>query len=414
VPPGHCDEVVCTNDILLPDCPAGTLLVRDAVDCCGYICEPTECVATGGASGTFAPERACATHADCPEYFVCSNGLCSQDGTAICPPDYVWEEAFPYCGQCVWVGNGNPCLSDDDCAELEYCAFDSVTCGASDRPSDPSTPGAPAVCYGVCRPESQVCEPSSGTTLPWCDGFWSVSYDAAGCPYPICVCADGTTSLDGICRDLCANVDCVAVAPPSCDPGFHAEYLYPYCCGACVPDDICAYYAVGGGSGSATAPTYACPEVTCSYGFFTEIDPATCCPTCVPAVPDGCISSSDCPYGSFCSTELGDCSTPPGCEPNAGASCLDVCYGECLQSDPTRSDCLDSDGGIVPEVAGELTTTAAGTAGSGADTCSQDGTAVIELYCYNGPDGRYAAETYVVCPADPATGVGLCREGACL
>jgi hypothetical protein len=286
---------------------------------------------------------------------------------------------------------------------------------ASGSPGDPTPPDI-AVCYGVCRPAGQVC--SSGTEspiLPSCDGTWSVSYDAAGCPYPVCVCADGTTSLDGICRDLCANVDCVGLAEPTCDAGFLPAYVYPYCCGACVPINACDYYASGGGSGSTNgAPTYACPEVACAYGYEQAIDPTNCCPTCVPSTPGGCLSTGDCPAGQYCSTETGACNPPPGCEPDNGTSCLSVCYGECLESfDQTRSDCTDSDGGIVPESVGLVIQTEGGTVRDVVDTCSADGTAVLEYYCYVGPEGRFVRETFVLC-ATAAGGAGYCYAGACV
>jgi hypothetical protein len=45
------------------------------------------------------------------------------------------------------------------------------------------------------------------------------------------------------------------------------------------------------------------------------------------AGPVACTSTSSCAQGEVCTTEDGDCKSPPGCGPNL--ACPAVCYGEC-------------------------------------------------------------------------------------
>ena len=41
-----------------------------------------------------------------------------------------------------------------------------------------------------------------------------------------------------------------------------------------------------------------------------------------------CASSAECPAGTTCTTELGVCNPPPGCDPTKNV-CPAVCYGTC-------------------------------------------------------------------------------------
>ena len=71
------------------DCPTGSTLVRDPTDCCGYVCEPTQCpgsaglacasdagCATGQVCISGACEAVCQTDADCASPAACVNGVC--------------------------------------------------------------------------------------------------------------------------------------------------------------------------------------------------------------------------------------------------------------------------------------------------------------------------------------------------
>jgi hypothetical protein len=56
-----------------------------------------------------------------------------------------------------------------------------------------------------------------------------------------------------------------------------------------------------------------------------------------------CASSLSCPKGTQCTTELGVCNRPPGCD-RPGAICPDVCYGTCdkpvvASACTTNADC---------------------------------------------------------------------------
>ncbi len=405
-----CSGVVCAQDFAVPACPPGTILSRDPGDCCGYLCQPSECTPFAGAEMQDPLPASCATHLDCPEGALCTDGVCGAGDSSLCPAGYVWRDDFPYCGQCVAGAGGSSCLSDFDCAYGQYCAYDAATCGAV---PEPGSNGAPLACTGTCRPLDPSCATASGAGAPIvpCEGEWLVGYDAAGCPYPICVCPDGSQSLDGVCRDLCANVDCLIAPAIACELGMHVEYRYPYCCGVCVPDDVCAYVA-SGATPTGDAPVLVCPEIGCAFGFHPEIDPATCCPTCVPDVANGCLSSNECALGFYCSTEDGVCAPPPGCDPIDNA-CAGICYGECLPIDDLeRPDCVDSDGGLEPYLPGEVLASSGGLTEIVADVCTPDGRAVIEQYCYTRSDGRYRQAVTVQCTGD-AAGDASCVDGAC-
>jgi hypothetical protein len=45
-----------------------------------------------------------------------------------------------------------------------------------------------------------------------------------------------------------------------------------------------------------------------------------------------CTSSAQCPSNTSCTTEMGVCNPPPGCDPARGDVCPAVCYGTCEPS----------------------------------------------------------------------------------
>ena len=57
-----------------------------------------------------------------------------------------------------------------------------------------------------------------------------------------------------------------------------------------------------------------------------------------------CSASSECPDSEMCTTEVGDCNPPPGCQPGQFRPCLGSCYGTCRPrgtgpaANPCRSD----------------------------------------------------------------------------
>ncbi|MBI5510969.1 MAG: hypothetical protein HY903_19585 [Deltaproteobacteria bacterium] len=439
VPNGSCDGVVCPMESPIPDCPPTSVLVRDPSDCCGYSCQPTLCANATGSdntepnTGIAAPMPAaecaqstdcgdgqacfdgfcqpgCITSRDCVAPAVCMNGVCLSDTLVQCPPGYAWVEEAPYCGQCVAVNDQRICVTDFECNLDEICAFDAGICsggtatgGATPQGGDSTDPATSVVspCYGVCRPQNPTCTVNStGTdaTRAFCEGYWDVMTDADGCPYPVCICLDGVVSLDGVCRDLCATVQCFA-APPTCDPGYHLETAYPYCCGSCVPDDLCAYTTQNSagdpsaGSGTSNFAVSPCADVQCVQGYHPEMG-ADCCMTCV---RDACAADTDCGAGEHCSTSDNVCNPAPGCDPAQGCLGTALCYGECV---PNGSGCIDSDSGIDIFTPGKaMLADASGATTTVADQCSNDGLSVVEAYCYRSATGDRIETVLVRCPA---------------
>ncbi|MBI3178816.1 MAG: hypothetical protein HYZ27_04105 [Deltaproteobacteria bacterium] len=376
VPIDDCSQTVCPMINPIPDCPPGSTLVRDPADCCSYYCKPTDCavaprpdsgdpsaggnegapmfmcgsndecypgeVCVNGAcmalcnSSTDCPSGArcvegvceydsfnCTSDADCGAGLLCRNGVCVSD----CPPGYHFEEAYPYCGQCVPDQTEVYCYSDMDCLDYEYCSFDSNSCSYDSAGGDPNL----IACMGVCRPRETNCDATTRPMPMYCEGWIETQYDANGCPYYVCVCPDGTTSLDGACPDQCTDVFCTQVVI-ECDPGYHLDYSYPYCCGRCVPDEYC--------DATTGEPNPSCAAIECAPGYHQEIDPRTCCPICV-ADTQACLSDADCAAGQVC--DMTQCNPPPGCDPNTEV-CITMCYGGCVQAECTTEECGPSPG----------------------------------------------------------------------
>ncbi len=475
VPVDDCDQAVCPMFYPVPECPPGSTLVQDPSDCCNYYCQPTECAiahgsgpSTGGGGDPAVPymcmsneecsagnacvnglcmtvcnvatdcpagaacvegvcqpiASACTVNADCPAGQVCREGVCTSD----CPPGYHFETAYPYCGQCVADPSEVSCYSDMDCAPHEYCAYDN--CSSSG--GDPTF----VACAGLCRPRDMICD-DPGRAPPYCEGAIATQYDGNGCPYYVCVCPDGTISLDGVCTDACADVYCIEIVV-ACDPGYHPDFSYPYCCGVCVPDQP-SCDATG-------APHAGCLFVECAQGYHEEIDPLTCCPACYPD-SRACLADTECAAGQRC--DVSYCEPAPGCDPVTEV-CVTLCYGTCVAAEcaieecgpalgmpntlcpdgsvggPTgrclrnadgtcgwevvecpAGTCVDSDG-ADPYVAGSATESTPSSAASCSDRCSADGSAVIECICTT--DGLLVTTTM---GCDHGCGDGACFGQMC-
>ncbi len=340
-----CDDVTCAEVDYIPECPPGSIMVQDPVDCCGWYCEPVECPPVAGSSGSSgAPDiGGCATDMDCGGDFACVDGMCLTDD---CPAGFAREWDFPSCGACVPVDDTRYCFSDFECAADEICTVDEeclfLDCGCYGECDADGTcweTCTDCACQGICRPSDWIC-PDLAPPVGECDGgFWDYpGRDEYGCPLPpICICYDGAFALDGLCVDTCANYDCPAVEI-ICEPGFHTEFGYPYCCGICVPDDDCW-----------TASAEQCFAVDCAPGYHCEVGPA-CEPLCLPDDPS-CYGDMDCGPEEFCSTSWGDCFMPPECEPDSSGDpvdCVTVCAGYCVPAEPLY--CYSSEDCAVGEI----------------------------------------------------------------
>lgn len=70
------------------------------------------------------------------------------------------------------------------------------------------------------------------------------------------------------------------------------------------------------------------PSVSTSTRATSASQPASQPVEVVEAVgPQACAATAECPDGTFCTAEKGDCNKPPGCKP--GDMCAQVCYGVC-------------------------------------------------------------------------------------
>jgi hypothetical protein len=87
-----------------------------------------------------------------------------------------------------------------------------------------------------------------------------------------------------------------------------------------------------------------CHAVRCAPGqtcVVLESYPpqARCVPN--PVTPPGCLSTSQCPAGLVCSTELGSCGRNPSCGPNS--PCDDACWGTCVKKPEPSPRCTSSE-----------------------------------------------------------------------
>lgn len=308
LPAEPCGGMTCASEAV-PVCPPGTSLARDPADCCSFTCMPSRC----------RPLAPCVADGDCGPGFACEGGGCAP----LCPDGFGRDPAFPACHGCVpapepvrYCAAETDCGGDEVCASLEDCL--QPRCEPPESCSGLCAGGV-CPCLGICRPREQTqCRldfPDPGA----CEGrHASPGTDAFGCPLaPVCVCPGGLVSLDGHCPDLCEGFGCpVTVHAPVCSPGTHYEFGYPYCCGVCVPDDRC------------WTDADSCLAVDCAPGMHCIIGPK-CEPRCVPDLAL-CAASADCAPGQTCTTERGDCLPPPGCDPQAGVGCIDLCYGVCV------------------------------------------------------------------------------------
>jgi hypothetical protein len=139
-----------------------------------------------------------------------------------------------------------------------------------------------------------------------------------------------------------------------------------------------------------------CDPIPCPAG--TTFDPKSC--GCI-TTATGCYSSSECAPGQVCTTELGMCGSPPGCE--AGKACPAVCYGTCQNKDPVVGPCKqDAD-------------CSAGTICYNGQCTIWDGGCKVDSEC--GPGGLcqvmcmgVGCSSGAPCPVTPQTCLGKCMS----
>jgi hypothetical protein len=214
-----------------------------------------------------------------------------------------------------------------------------------------ATPSAPWAGWDACA------DPCAALDEPACsaDRRCAPSYDPASRGYAGC----DPVAVDGACLGL-GEAACGATA--GCQPVYAGE---PCVC----PDDpsfaSCACPAMGEYRGCAAVPPPPAPdgcagldERACHAAWGCDPvyggvpcecdDPSGACACPAIAVYQGCqrvlagvcSGSAECPMGSHCSTEDGDCRPPAGCDDPAMA-CPAVCAGVCVPG-PRIPSCFEA------------------------------------------------------------------------
>lgn len=343
VTPAPCDEDL--------DCGGGTVCVAGA--CLAVPCDG-EC--TGGrvcVAGLCTPGQACDGDEDCP-------GARCDRTTGQC--------GLPSADCGVLCADAGGCVSDEGCAEGEYCA--------------------PEGCLPGCRADScgagEVCDPATHTCR--------CAADTA--------CPGGSYCAEGACTEGCriGGDDCPA--PSICLAESHT-------CG-CSEDTHCA------------ADAY-CAEGVCTPGCRLGGCPEgeVCDPTerrCGP--PSGaCQRDLDCPPTDYCLDGLG---CAPGCREGGcpGGQACDLASRQCRCADdagcPARTWC--DNGACVPgcKATGEGCATGVCDVATHQCHCENDGQCVAGEYCGGGrctPGCRLVPDDCQVGRCSPAT--HQCEAGAC-
>ncbi|MEO1171784.1 MAG: hypothetical protein AAFX94_06990 [Myxococcota bacterium] len=254
-------------------------------DTCAPDCSRIACAAVDCAEGFVAetPPGQC-----CP---VCLPVTACDD--VACP-----EIALPVCDDgSIPVRDPNDCcgyLCEPTDCRFVACPAVEISCPPGTR-FDDSFPN----CCGTCVPyEIRLCQDNGDCEAgEVCSDEWVYGETIPGCPAPpVCVCADGSQSYDGKCRDACEVVDCAVPPITSCPAGQSWTDAFPYCCGGCV-DDAESTCAATGGVWRLTCGTIRCgvvdvdceqPFEGCDCGPFGAWDDDAGCvdePTCR---GDGC------------------------------------------------------------------------------------------------------------------------------
>ncbi len=297
----------------------------------------------------------------CETCYDAAGNVISQDcqgqcGGVACPTIEVCPEGYMLvndgcCDSCQPVDPPPACLSSADCADGEYCTTEDGDCQSPCTNTDPSMPCVDA-CAGVCKPRGECTTDMMCPALQEeCAAGYHVDYSYPNC-CGACVldagrcaedadcdlgqtcegsslCAPGTVCVwagePGYCKDTTNACNSEMMCPmllQDCAAGYHLDYSYPNCCGACVLDEgRCADDADCNDGQTCEGSSLCSPDVVCVWeGEPGWCNPSECSPdACGPALgmpnylcPDGvtvagptgrCLANAD----GVCGWEIVDC-----------------------------------------------------------------------------------------------------------
>jgi Cys-rich repeat protein len=246
-----------------------------------------------------AASGSCEISANCPQFYICTDGKCAQ----------------------------SPCATDAECGDGEICVEDpsgalmctAIECG----PDTPCALATQACVDGLCQESDNLCKAEGSDCLysgECCEGF-SCSGDKLCIPHTPCVTdAECEAGVCDVKTGECIN------APNCTTEGCTAGTVCNEETGACEPD--------GGSNNAICSPCT--NDSDCADSFCTALGGST---YCVPA----CENNDDCITGYKCFNVQG-----------SGLRCVPgsyTCEQPCIQSGcPTGKTCDFSSGECIPQL----------------------------------------------------------------